>query len=63
MIYVTNLDEYKSIGTHWIVFSVNIGDSSTIYVTSHLMEHTLTALQLNAFQKNPEDSHGAKLLN
>ena len=35
--YVTNLDEYKSIGTHWIALHVN-GDNVT-YSGSFGVEH------------------------
>ena len=39
--YVINLDEFKSIGTHWITLYVN-GNSIII----------LIALELNTFQRN-----------
>ena len=35
--YVINLDEYKSIGTHWVVFNVN-GDNA-IYFDSLGVKH------------------------
>ena len=37
-VYIINLDEYKSIGTHWIALMV-------------IMPYTLIALELNTFQK------------
>ena len=35
--YVINLDEYKSIGTHWIVLYVN--DNNVTYFYSFRVEH------------------------
>ena len=35
--YVINLDEFKSIGTHWVALSVN--GNKTIYVGSFGVEH------------------------
>ena len=36
--YVINLDEYESIGTHWIALYVNV-----------IISYNLTALELNIF--------------
>ena len=43
--YIINLDEFKSIGTHWIVLHVN--HNGFIYIDS---------LTLNIFQKKLENS-------
>ena len=48
---MANLDEYKSIGTHWIAFCVN-GE----YV------NTLIVLNLNIFQKKLKNSQEIKIL-
>ena len=45
--YTIDLEEYKSIATHWIALNVN-GDNVGGYPT---MQHTLIALELNIFQK------------
>ena len=39
--YVINLDEYKSVGTHWIALYVNVDN-----------KHVLIAWELNKFQKD-----------
>ena len=49
--YVINLEEYKSIGTHWMALYVN--DDNGI---AFLMQPTLTALELNIFQKKLKNS-------
>ena len=36
-VYVVNLDEYKSIGIHWIILYVN--DNNVIYFDSFEVEH------------------------
>ena len=36
-VYVVNLDEYKSIGIHWIILYVN--DNNVIYFDSFGVEH------------------------
>ena len=35
--YVINLDEYKSIGTHWVALYIN--DNNVIYVHSFGIQH------------------------
>ena len=35
--YVINLDEYKSIGTHWVALYIN--DNNVIYVDSFGIQH------------------------
>ena len=40
--YVINLDEYKSIGTHWIAINVNV---NIIYFNSFGVEHILKKLK------------------
>ena len=37
MVYVINLDEYKSIGTHWIALHLN--ENNIIYFDSFEVEH------------------------
>ena len=49
--YLINLDEYKSIGTHWIALYVNV--QNVTY---------LVALELNIFQKKLENSLEIKML-
>ena len=47
--YIINLDEYGSIGTHWIALYVCI---SMVITEEHLtMQFILIALEVNIFQK------------
>ena len=39
VVYVINLDEYESIGTHWIAFYVN-GNNNAIYFDSFGVEYS-----------------------
>ena len=50
-IYVTNLDENKSIRTHWAALYVN--DDKGEHLT---MKHTLIVLLLSIFQKKLKNS-------
>ena len=45
--YVTTLDEFKSIGTHWIALHVN----GSYKKSSYDMQYLLIVLELNIFQK------------
>ena len=49
--HIINLDEFKSIGTHWIVLHVN--HNNVIYIDS---------MTLNIFQKKLENSWKTKIL-
>ena len=48
--YVTNFDEYKSIGTHWIALYVN--GNNTIYFDSFGIEHFLKEIKKFIGNKN-----------
>ena len=50
MIYIINLDEYKSIGTHWIALDEN-GDSVT-YFDSFGVEYILKEIKKLIDNKN-----------
>ena len=50
MIYITNLDEYKSVGTHWIALHKN-GDSVT-YFDSFGVEYILKEIKTLIDNKN-----------
>ena len=54
--YTIDLEEYKSIATHWIALNVN-GDNVGGYPA---MQHTLIALELNIFQKKLKKNHRQK---
>ena len=49
--YVINLDEFKSIGTHWIALYVN-GNNNTIYFNSFGVEYIPKAIKKFIGNKN-----------
>ena len=54
--YLTNLDDYKSIGTHWIVLYVNGGNvgayNNVTYFDSFWVEHILKEIKKFIGNKN-----------
>ena len=39
--YATNLDEYKSIGTHWVALYVNVNNAASFYSFEHIPKKIL----------------------
>ena len=49
--YVINLDEYESIGTHWIALYVSRGSNNIIIIIIIINNVVLIVLELNIFLK------------
>ena len=52
MTYVINLDEYESIGTHWIALYVNGSNRGAIYFDSFGLEHIAKEIKKFIGNKN-----------